>query len=411
MLAPERRTRADIISAVAIAVLVLLAALAVWARGDATGTESVTAPTPVSAPPTADQLPSTLRELWHAADAATSRALTSSGVAVTGNDGTVTGRDPLTGAQVWRYRRDMPLCGVESQFAMVLAVYRDQRGCSQATLLAGESGERRTSRSSYMDPTVRLSVDGTYVLARGPERLEMWRSDLVRTIEYGYVDALMNVKTQPRSDCDLLSAGSSPSRLAVVERCPQDPADRLTVLNPAPKDNTVPEEYGSHVLSGAGADSPDARVLAVSDSRVLLYLPGGTSTAASEVTPPRLAVYDGNGNPLVVQQLSAPLSETAAAVRLGSTSFVFTGNSLIALNGSTFDPLWAAPNAIGTPAMMAGKVLMPVGEGIAALDPSSGAEIARIPVQRPGYDNSPVSVAVLGATVLEKRGPVLYALG
>ncbi|WP_216908066.1 Rv3212 family protein [Nocardia noduli] len=411
MLAPERRTRADIISAVAIAVLVLLAAVAVWARGDATGTDSVTAPTPVSAPPAADRLPTTLRELWHASDSADSRALTSAGVAVTGDDGTVTGRDPLTGAQVWRYRRDMPLCGVESQFAMVLAVYRDQRGCSQATLLAGDTGERRTSRSSYMDETVRLSVDGTYALAQGPRRLELWRSDLVRTIEYGYVDAPVNVKTQPRSGCDLLSSGSSPSKLAVIERCPQDPARRLTVLNPAPKDNTVPEEYGSHVLSGVGADAPETRVLAVSDSRVLLYMPGGSPTDATEVAPPRLAVYDGNGNPLVVQQLSAPLSDKATAVKLGSTFFVFTGNSLIALNGSTFDPLWAAPDVVGTPAMMTGKLLVPVTDGIAVLEPSSGAEISRIPVQRPGADTSPLSLAVLGTTVLEKRGSVLYALG
>ncbi|MEV0295089.1 hypothetical protein [Nocardia sp. NPDC050710] len=411
MLAPERRTRADIISAVAIAVLVVVAALVVWARGDATGTESVTAPTPVSAPPTADQLPTTLRELWHASDGAAARALTSSGVVVTGHDGTVTGRDPRTGAQLWRYRRDMPLCGVESQFGMVIAVYRDQRGCSQATLLAGDTGERRTARSSYMDSRLHLSVDGTYALAQGPERLEVWRSDLVRTLEYGYVDAPVNVKTQPRAGCDLLSSGSSPSRLAVLERCADDPADRLTVLNPAPKDNTVPEEYGSHVLTGVGADSPDARVIAVSDGRIVLYLPGGTATAGAESTPPRLAVYDASGNPIVVHQLSAPLSDKATTTKLGSTYYLFTGNSLIALNGSTFDPLWAAPNALGSPAMMAGRVLMPVAEGITALDSGTGAELTRIPVDRPGYDNSPISLAVLGTTVLERRGTDLYALG
>lgn len=175
---------------------------------------------------------------------------------ITAEDGTVTGRDPATGAELWRYRRDMPLCGVESQYGSVVAVYRDQRGCSQATLLDGDTGERRTARSSYMDENVRLSVDGTYVLAKGERRLEMWRSDLVRTIEYGYVDAAINVKTQPRKGCTLLSAGSSASRLAVLERCPDDQSDRLTLLNPAPKDNTVPEEYGSRVLTGPGAGSP-----------------------------------------------------------------------------------------------------------------------------------------------------------
>ncbi|MEV6278371.1 PQQ-binding-like beta-propeller repeat protein [Nocardia sp. NPDC051832] len=412
MLAPERRTRADIISAVAIATLVVVAALVVWARGDATGTESVTAATPASAPPTADKLPASLHELWHAPDGAAPRAMLAGGAVITAESGTVTGRDPRTGAELWRYRRDMPLCGIESQFGTVVAVYKDQRGCSQATLIAGDNGDRRTARSSYMDPEVRLSVDGTYVLAYGDKRLEMWRSDLVRTLEYGYVDAPVNVKTQPRKDCTLLSAGSSPSRLAVLERCPEDAGvNRLSVLNPAPKDNTVPEEHGSHLLSGPGADSPDARVIAVSDSRIALYLPGAAQPGG-ETTPPRLAIYDSTGNPVVVHQLSAALAANTSTVRVGSAYLVFTGNSLIALNASTFDPIWTAPGAFGTPTLMAGKLLLPVSGGIVALDPANGAELQRIPVERAGYDGTaPISLAVAGGVVLEKRGDSLYALG
>ncbi|WP_433658541.1 Rv3212 family protein [Nocardia sp. CA-128927] len=411
MLAPERRTRADVVSAAAIAVLVVIAAVLVWVRGDANGTESVTASSPVPTPIAADQLPTSLRELWHAPDSASSRALTSAGVVVTGDDGTVTGHDPRTGQDLWHYRRDMPLCGIEGQFSTVVAVYRDERGCSQSTLLAGDSGARRTARSSYMDESVRLSVDGTYVLAQGPKRLEMWRSDLVRTIEYGFVDAPVNVKTQPRKGCTLLSSGSSPSRLGVLERCPDDAADRLTMLNPAPKDNTVPEEFGSHVLAGPGADSPDARVLAVSDSRIVLYLPGTPAAAGVEAAAPRLAVYDATGNPIVVHQLSAPLSDKTTTTRIGSAYLVFTGNSVIALNGSTFDPIWTAANALGSPTMMAGRLLMPTAGAIAALDPTSGAEVGRIPVGRSDYNGAPISLAVLGTTILEQRGTELYALG
>ncbi|MFX0575534.1 hypothetical protein [Nocardia nepalensis] len=411
MLAPERRTRADIISAVAIAVLVVIAAVVVWARSDAKGTESVTAEHPVSTPAAADQVPTSLREFWHASDPAASRALVAAGTVVTGEEGTVTGHDPRTGAALWHYRRDLPLCGVESQFGTVIAVYKDQRGCSQATLLAGEDGARRTARSSYMDPAVQLSVDGTYVLAQGPRRLEMWRSDLVRTIEYGYVDAPVNVKTQPRKGCKLLSSSSSSTRLAVLERCPEDPTNRLTVLNPAPKDNTVPEEYGSHVLSGPGADSPDSRVIAVSDNRIVLYLPGAAATAGAEATSPRLEVFDSTGNALMAHQLSAPLSDRTTTTRISSLFLVFTGNSLIALNASTFDPIWAAPGALGSPVFMAGRLLVPVDGAIAVLDPTSGTEVSRIPIARPGYDGSPISLAVLGTTVLEKRGTAIYALG
>ncbi|MEV6258771.1 MULTISPECIES: hypothetical protein [unclassified Nocardia] len=408
MLAPERRTRADIISAVAIAVLVVIAAAVVWVRGDAHGTESVTASSTVPTPVAADQLPTALREVWHAPDRAITRALVSGGVAVTGDDDTVTGRDPRTGDQLWKYRRDLPLCGVEGQYGMVIAVYRDERGCSQATMLAGDSGARRTARSSYMDREVRLSADGTYLLAQGPQRLEMWRSDLVRTVEYGFVDAPVNVRTQPRKGCTLLSSGSSPSRLAVLERCPTDPAERLTVLNPAPKDNTVPEEFGSHVLTGPGSDSTEARVLAVSDNRIVLYFPAATG---AEPVPPRLAVYDGNGNAVVVHQLSAPLSQTATTTRIGSAYLVFTGNSVIALNGSTFDPLWTAGGALGSPALMAGKLLLPTTGALAVLDPATGTETGRIPVDRPGYTGNPISLTVIGSTVLELRDGELHAFG
>ncbi|WP_280271115.1 hypothetical protein [Nocardia wallacei] len=405
MLAPERRTRADIQAAVAIAVVVVIAIALVWVYSDARRTVSEPAAQAATAPVTATALPQQLRELWHQPDEATTRALASGGVAVTGSGGTVTGRDPRTGEQLWKYQRDIPLCGVESQFGTVVATYRDQRGCSQTTLLAADTGARRTARSSYMDDRVKLSVDGTYTLALGPDRLEMWRSDLVRTLEYGYVDAPVNVRTQPRKDCALLSGASSTTRLAVLERCPGETADRLTVLNPAPKDNSVPEEYGSHVLTEPGAVSDKARVIAVSDNRIALYLPG-TDTEA-----PQFAIYDQNANAVAVHRLTAPLTDDIMTTRVGSAFLVFTGNSVIALNTTTFDPVWTASDALGTPALLAGQLLMPVADGLAVVDPATGAQTTRIPVSRAEYHGEPISLAVIGNTVLERRGGDLYALG
>ncbi|WP_024799792.1 hypothetical protein [Nocardia sp. BMG51109] len=405
MLAPERRTRADLLAAVAIAVVLAIAAVVVWVNSDARKTISEPAARAATVPTTAAALPATLRELWHEPDGANARALTSGGVAITGDGGTVTGRDPRTGGQIWKYERDLPLCGVESQFGTAIATYRDQRGCSQTTLLAADTGARRNARSSYMDRQLKLSVDGTYALALGANRLEVWRSDLVRTLEYGYVDAPVNVRTQPRKNCRLLSGASSSSRLGVLERCPDDAADRLTVLNPAPKDNSVPEEYGTHVLTEPGAVSDKARVIAVSDNRVALYLPG---TGAE---PPQFAVYDQAANFLAVHRLNAPLADNLTTTRIGSAFLVFTGNSLIALSATTFDPLWTASDALGSPALMAGKLLMPVPDGIAVVDPATGAQVSRIPVQRSDYHGEHISLAVVGSTLLEHRGNGLYALG
>ncbi|MCM6775691.1 PQQ-like beta-propeller repeat protein [Nocardia sp. CDC159] len=405
MLAPERRTRADIYAAAAIAVLVVIAVVVVWSISDARGTVSEPAAHPPAPVRPADQLPTALRELWHVPDGAARRALAEGAVAVTGDDGTVTGRDPVTGEQVWKYRRDMPLCGVESQNGAVIATYRDQRGCSQTTLLSADTGMRRSARSSYMDRQVELSVDGSNAVARGPKRMEVWRYDLVRTLEYGYVDAPMNVRTQPRRGCALLSAASNPSRVAVLERCPDEAADRLTVMNPSPKENSIPEEYGSHVLTEPGAVSDRARVLAVTDNRIALYLPGNASAL------PELAIYDQAANFVGAHRLTAPMSEATTVTRLGTTFFVFTGNSLIALNASTLDPVWTASDALGGPAMMAGQLLMPVPDGVAVLDPATGAQLARIPLRRTDYQRQPISLAVVGSTLLELRGGQLYGLG
>jgi len=405
VLAPERRTRADLIAAVVIAVFVVIAIVVVWSISDARGTDSEPATHPVAQPASAAQLPQALHELWHAPDGAAGRALTSGGVAIAGDDGTATGYDPVTGKQVWRYRRDMPLCGMEAQYGTVVATYRDRRGCSQTTMLAADSGARRTARSSYMDRAITLSSDGTYFVAQGSDRLEVWRSDLVRTLEFGYVDAPVNTKTQPRSGCTLLSASSSSTRLAVLERCPGDGADRLSVMNPAPKDSTVPEEYGSHVLTEPGASVDGAHVIAVSDNRVTLYLPG-TSTSA-----PEFEVYDASANSIAEHQLTAPLSPDMSTTRIGSAYLVYTGASLIALSADTFDPIWAIPEALGSPALMADQILIPVAGGIAALNPATGAETMRIPVQRSNYHNGPISLAVVGNTILERRDGQLYALG
>ncbi|MFC3961818.1 Rv3212 family protein [Nocardia jiangsuensis] len=409
MLEPERQTRADLLTAAGIAVLVLLAALVVWVNSGARQTDSATAATTVAPPPAAGTVPVALRELWQVPDPVSTRVLLSGAVLITGDGGTVTGRDAGTGAELWHYRRDLPLCGLETQFGTVIATYRDERGCSQTTMLAADTGARRTARSSYLDGEIRLTVDGTYTLAAGDRRLEVWRSDLVRTLEYGYVDAPVNVKTQPRHGCELRSAASSASRLAVLERCPGDASPRLTVLDPAPKDNTVPEEFGSRVLTGPGADAPGARVLAVTEDRVLVALPGGPGPDGTVATP-RLEVFDGTGNGVTTHELSAPLAESATLTRIGSAALLFTGNSVIALNVSSFDPLWVATEAIGSPAIMAGRLLLPAPGAVLVLDPITGEVLGRIPVDR-GASTGPVALAVSGSTVLELRDGRVHALG
>ncbi|KAA0024011.1 Rv3212 family protein [Antrihabitans cavernicola] len=410
MLAPERRSRVDLIVAAALVVAVVVAISVIWLHSDARGTTSVTAETSAVPPKTALTIPDRLREIWRQPSNVTTVPLTAGGAVVTGDDGTVTGRNIEDGKELWHYQRNMPLCGVINSWGTAVAVYRDRRGCSQVTELDGPDGLREAQRTSDADNSIRLSADGTYVVAQGDSRLEVWRSDLVRTLEYGRIDAPVQPKAQPRSGCHYDSARSSNTRVAVLERCPKEAGDRLTLLNPSPKDNQKPEEYGSSVIAGLTPGVDGAQVLAVSGDRVAVYLPPSGNEG------PRIGVFDGDANPVQQYALSQPLAADSVVAKNASNYTIWTGSQLIALRMSDFVPIWAAQGVLGPGSMMAGSLLVPIVGGLAVLDPSNGREVRRIDLQRNGSDGKPITqgpigTAVLGNFVLEQRGDTVVALG
>ncbi|WP_370180514.1 hypothetical protein [Rhodococcus wratislaviensis] len=403
MLAPERRSRADLVVAAGIAVAVVVALTVVWFRSDARGTTSVTAAEPPPALVTALTVPETLSPIWDSASSATTAPLVVGGAVVTADGGDVVGRDRMSGTEVWRYERDLDLCGVTASWEKVVAVYRDDRGCSQVTELDGGTGERLAQRSSDADSGVTLKADGTYVASLGDRRLELWRSDLVRTVEYGRVDAPVNPKKQPRSGCTLIDVGSSSSRLSVLERCPGEVADRLTVMNPSPKDNQEPEEYGSSVLAGVDAGVEGARILGVSGETTAVYLPAGTSYG------PRIGLFDGTGNAVSEYALSLRVGPDPVTSTSSSVVTWWTGSDVVSLGASDLAPRWVFPDALGPGAVMAGNLLVPVESGIAVLDLSTGAVLRTIPVARDAAAG-PITTTVAGDVVLEQRGDDVVAL-
>ncbi|WP_415974312.1 hypothetical protein [Rhodococcus sp. 077-4] len=417
MLAPERRTRTDLIVAAAIAVVVLVAASIAWFTGDARGTASMPAEEPLPQAEPAASVPTALAELWRAPSAATDSTRTpipvvTGSTVVTADGGSVLGRDPRSGDQSWSYTRDLALCSVVSSWNTAVAVYRDGRGCSQVTELDGPTGQRTAQRTSDADDSVRLSSDGTYVTSRGETRMELWRSDMVRTLEYGRVDAPVNPSSQPRTGCTLLSSSSTNSRTAVLEQCPDEAAARLTLLNPAPKDASEPEEYGSTVVPELvpGSDAPTSgRIIAATGGVVALYIP------AENGAPDRVGLYDDTA--ARVSEFTLPTDLTPSpdfpnypATKAGSVFTWFTGAGVQALDATSLSPVWRIPGALGSGAVMAGRLLVPVPDGISVVDLATGVSTSDIPVDRGEYDG-PIQMAVIGDVVVEQRGPDVVALG
>ncbi|MGZ4533643.1 MAG: hypothetical protein ACXVXP_15015, partial [Mycobacteriaceae bacterium] len=94
MLAPERRSRPDLIAAAAIALVVVVLVVVLWARSEARSTTSVQAATPATPLVGATSVPTSLTQMWQAPSAATVAPVVAGGVVVTADGSEVSGRNP-----------------------------------------------------------------------------------------------------------------------------------------------------------------------------------------------------------------------------------------------------------------------------------------------------------------------------
>lgn len=411
MVKPERRTKADIVAAAAIAVVVAAIASLIWWTSDARATISRPAAVPAPSPSPAREVPATLKQLWTAASPATNAPIVIGGTVTTGDRHQVDGRDPATGESRWSYARDTDLCGVSWIYHFAVAVFQDDRGCGQVSTLDGSTGRRGAARSGYADPHVRLSSDGTTVLSAGPTRLELWRSDMVRMLAYGETDA--RVKPSARglhSGCGLLSAAASSSAVSVLEAC-RDRADlRLVLLRPGKED----DEPQQHVVPEPGIRAGSgARILAVRETSTAVYLPG-TSGAQ-----PRVEVVDETGTTVSNTLLPKAPADPGVVSQAGNLVTWWTGDTVMVFDGTNLTPRYTiaageSTTPLGPGAMMAGHLLIPVTGAIGVYDPVTGQNNRYVPVDRRPNTLAPgtaVVPAVSGARIIEQRGDIVVALG
>lgn len=403
MVKPERRTRADVVAAMAIVVVVAVVAALIWWTSDARATNSRPAATPVPNLTPAKVLPTTLRELWTAPSAKTTSPLVVAGAVLTGNGRAVDGRDPATGDSLWSYARDLDLCGVTWVYHYAVAVYPDVRGCGQVSTIDSKTGRRGPSRTAYADPEVALSSDGTTVLSAGDSRLEMWRSDMVRMLSYGSIDARIKPGTPASPVCRLVSTAASSTAVSVLESCPGQADLRLTLLRPSDEEDTPELKY---VAQPGVTDESGARVIAVSETTTAIYVP----------TPkPMVNIVDETGATVASTLLTKPPSANATMSRAGDLITWWTGEDVMVFSANGLRYKYTVTPAgrnvpLGPATVMAGLLVVPVTDGYDVFDPDSGKGERHIPLTRPP-SSEPVVPAVAGSTLLEQRGDTLVALG
>jgi hypothetical protein len=409
-LRPERRTRGDVTVAVLLTALLVGGAVALWGMSPAARTISRPSPVPVPAPPPAAGTPAGFTEAWRATSTATSVPVVAGPAVVTADGTRVLGRDPVTGAERWSYERDRALCALASGFpgadhgqGRILALYAGTGDwCSELTALRPGTGERATANNPDLHVGTRLLAGGSSVVATGTDYLEVMRSDLVRTLEYGALPTPAQPGRQPRTGCTYGSVALTSDRLGVIERCPGEPTDRLTVLaTDGDGDADEPQVQFSVAVPTKGAV-----LVAVTADRAAVALPG----------PPRLLVLDATGQQLDLVDLDVPAADLAsdppggaAPVETdGESVYWWTGSRTVALDALDLVPRWVLPGTLGPAVAYGPTLLVPVPGAISEVDPTSGVARRTIPVDR-GSD-APVRLAALGEVLLEQRGTELVAL-
>jgi hypothetical protein len=324
----------------------------------------------------------------------------------------VAGHDALTGEVRWTYTRDIPLCTVGAGFpdhdgGRALALYRNGTWCSELTSLNPDTGTRDRQRNPDVHPGTRLLEGGSLVTATGPTYLEVFRSDLVRTVEYGDVPTPRQVGRQPRPDCESTGFAATSGRVAVLQHCPNEATDRLTVLVPDGAEADKPQEEFSVPLTVSGASVSNATLVAVSEDRVAVALPD----------PPRLEVLDRSGAQVGLVGLDVPAPDvarppvTGVSVVTGDDAHVYwwTGSRTVALDSLDLTPDWTFPDTLGPAVDYANGLLVPVPAGLAVVAPATGRTERTLPVARADTHGAVVP-AVEGEILLEQRGTDVVAL-
>lgn len=324
--------------------------------------------------------------------------LVANGLVVTYNDHTLTATTP-EGETVWTYERPNELCLVDQAWGKVVATYRDNAGCGDVVAIEAKTGTYAGTRSAIAPERVVRLASNDRVGYASSERAEVWRSDLVRTVEYGYVEAKQEPDMQPH-ECTITSALTRTELVAVTEVC--DDGAFLRLQEATPEDSRKPEVLADVEIS------PDAYLVAISQDAAAVYDP-----TASEVRG-----YNKEGTSISsssVPQMDSPeigpdgIIKNLPVADLPHHMTYWENNSLLLMEPAALAVTGVFQGALGTGFSAGEKLLYASDSGIAVVDWDKNAVDTIIPVDRGGY-TGPVHITSAGATVVEKRGDQVVVL-
>ena len=334
------------------------------------------------------------------------------------------GHDPITGEIRWTYTRsnldmcvmgsgdtDAPGITLGGAVRGVMVGYVKSGKCSELTLLNPVTGERRYQRTGFTAADSTLVWGGPYGGLVSDDLLEVWRNDLVRTIQYGNQPEPTKPNTK-HLGCTFADVALAATQLGTVEHCQDQPNAQL-VLNfddpgasPDGRSNNW-DALNHDPRASVDLGSASARLLAVSKDSALVLV------ASPE---PAVVLYSDTG----VEQSRIPIGIDAAQVAAadanrvtpvrisGGIRYALVGTTLLAID-DRLGVSWTMPDVLGLPAVVGSDLLVPVGDGLAVVGSATGTTSRVIPVDRAGYVGR-VDAGTVGGTVVESRGELVVAL-
>lgn len=492
-LPPGRRRLLDRSLALALALVVAVIGLLVYRSSDIRNASLAVTPSSApsgawaaaSVPSPTTAVPTVLAQKWSAdTDPELGAVVSPSGVVVTTGQHAVSAHDAVTGLVRWTYSRsNRNLCAVgssdigpadmssQSTVPGIVTVFEENGFCSQVTTFDPVTGARGNVRTSPNQTGGSLAFGGSYAGWLGPSRVEVWRYDLVRTIQYG--DQANPPKPGfSRSGCTFTDMAVASNQFATLEHCPAEGNTARLVIN-----FDDPGAVSGHpdgwdtfqhtartcvpVADSRCADidtkAAAARIVGITADRVAVLVSGPT---------PAVVVYDAAGTETSRTPVDIPASAITAAdavstpdritpsVSTADQRFSFIGSAVLAVSMPTVQAVapktsfssapttssssitaalqpssapaevdvadlkldWVAPGALGLPATVGSNVLLPTATGLAVFDATNGpsalgVDAARtIAVDRAGYTGR-VDAAAVGRMIIEQRGATVVALG
>ena len=424
---PERRSRTDIIATAVIVAGLALGGAGVWLGSDAHSVQHHVADgEPKEIATSSEELPRDVRQLWTAKTQGEDLVADRGGVvAIEGTK--VKMLEMNSGQQRWSYDKGEDVCTVMRGWDKTTMVFRGPKGCGQAVSLDSSTGQYWSTRDALAPDEVN-AINGEDIIGTvSGSRVELWRSDLVRTVEVGKPFTPVKVGKQEYTKCTFTSAATAGHLLATMQACPKkngrddDGANSAThkaesgkkivrLLNTTPEDSDAPETWHTFRVP-AGSE-----LVAASEYRAAIAIPpqekkaGRIQVLSKEGDFHNFSVDVGTEIPDRASRNNTALYRPQV-VRTKAMTGWFNGRALVALNPETLRPMWSLPDALGAGVAVRDKVAVPIrNKGIAIVNPATGKVERTIAVDRGGYEGF-VELAFSGHTFMEKRGDQLIGLG